>query len=144
MSDIERLHDELEAMFTELWQRPRFSGSRPGFRPPVDVVRTEKPAELRVVVDLAGVDPASIQIVVDAHALLITGQRRPQHQPGGVSYHQLEIQYGSFERRFSLPEPIEPGSARASYERGLLTIRLPIARAPQPQERVSIAIRTKR
>ena len=144
MSDIERLHDELEAMFTELWQRPRFSGARAGFRPPVDVVRTAKPPELRVVVDLAGVDPSTIQIVVDERALLIAGQRAPHHPAGRVSYHQLEIQYGPFERRFTLPEVVDPGAARASYERGLLTIRLPIAPVPQRHERVSITIRTRR
>src|SRR5581483_1037752 len=72
--DIERLEIELGEMFTELWHGPRFSGVRRGFRPKIDVIRTEEPAELRVVVDLAGVDPADVHVVVAEQALVGAGQ----------------------------------------------------------------------
>jgi hypothetical protein len=39
-SDIDRLHDEIQELIDELWQVPRFTGARPGFRPQVDCVRT--------------------------------------------------------------------------------------------------------
>jgi len=51
--DIKRLHSELEDVFNELWHGPRFGVPRRGFRPHIDVMRTEEPDELRVVVDLA-------------------------------------------------------------------------------------------
>ena len=38
--DIERLHSELEDIFTEIWHGPRFTAPRRGFRPPIDLVRT--------------------------------------------------------------------------------------------------------
>ena len=47
--DIKRLHSELEDVFNELWHGPRFGVPRRGFRPHIDVMRTEEPDELRVV-----------------------------------------------------------------------------------------------
>src|SRR2546421_5607003 len=88
--DIKRLHSELEDVFNELWHGPRFGVPRRGFRPHIDVMRTEEPDELRVVVDLAGVDPADVQIVVHERALVIAGQRRRLHPDGRASYHLLE------------------------------------------------------
>ena len=140
--DIERLHSELEDMFNELWHGPRFSAPRRGFRPSIDVVRTEEPDELRVIVDLAGVDPADVHIVVHERALLIAGQRRRLHPDCRLSYHLMEIEYGPFERRIGLPEHVDPEGARATYERGLLTVLLPVAAAPPRQDRVSIEVRT--
>ena len=140
--DIERLHSELEDMFNELWHGPRFSAPRRGFRPSIDVVRTEEPDELRVIVDLAGVDPADVHIVVHERALLIAGQRRRLHPDCRLSYHLLEIEYGLFKRRIGLPEHVDPAGARATYERGLLTILLPVTASPPPKERISIRVRT--
>src|SRR5712691_11607595 len=72
--DIERVHSELEEVFNVLWHGPRFTVPRRGFRPHLDVVRTEEPDELRVTVDLAGVDPADVHVAVHERALLIAGQ----------------------------------------------------------------------
>jgi HSP20 family protein len=140
--DIDRLHAELEDVFSELWHGPRFSVPRRGFRPRIDVVRSHEPDELHVTADLAGVDPAEVHVVVHERALLIAGKRRRQHPESRPSYHLLEIEYGQFERRIALPEPVDPDGARAQYERGLLTIRLPVTTAPPRPERVSIRVRT--
>ena len=115
---------------------------RRGFRPRIDVVRTEDPDELRVTVDLAGVDPGDIHIAVHERALLIAGQRRRLHPDCRLSYHLMEMEYGPFERRIGLPEHVDPEGARAVYERGLLVIRLPVAAAPPRQARISIQVRT--
>jgi HSP20 family protein len=139
--DIERLHAELEDVFNELWHGPRFTVPRRGFRPRIDVVRTEDPDELRVTVDLAGVDPADVQIAVHERALVITGLRQRLHPDCRLSYHLMEIEYGPFERRIALPEHVDPEGARAAYQHGLLLIRLPVTAAPPRQERVSIQVR---
>ena len=138
----ERVHSELEELFTELWHGPRFAAPRRGFRPRIDVVRTEEPDELRVTVDLAGVDPGDVHIVVHERALLVAGQRRRLHPDCRLSYHLMEIEYGPFERRIGLPEHVDPEGARATYERGLLTVLLPVTTAPPRQERVLIRVRT--
>jgi HSP20 family protein len=140
---MKRLHSELEDLVGELWQGPRFGVQRVGFRPRIDVMRTESPDELRVVVDLAGVDPADVQIVVHGRALVIAGGRRRIHPQERLSYYLLEIEHGQFERRIGLPVDVDPDRARATYDRGLLVVTLPVASAPPRGEgRITITVRT--
>jgi len=144
--DIDRLHEELEELFAELWRGPRLTAHRPGFRPHVDTFRTDDPPELRIVVDLAGVDPAEVEIVVAGRELLVSGLRRrpgpdPECRP---SYYQMEIEHGPFERRIRLPEDADASGAKATYARGLLTVVLPIAPRPTRAAKVSIPVRTSR
>jgi len=47
--DIDRLQGEIEELFADLWQVPRFAGMRHGFRPAVDCFVTEDPHQLNVV-----------------------------------------------------------------------------------------------
>ena len=142
--DIERLQSELEAMMTELWHGPRFSGLRRGFRPQIDVIRTDDPQEFRIVAELAGVDPADLHLVVDETSIVVSGERRRTNPECRFSYYQLEIEHGRFERRIVLPEPIDPDAAQATYTHGLLTVRLPIAPARARHERVLIEVRQVR
>ena len=136
--DFERLQGEIQDLIDELWQVPRFSGLRRGFRPAIDVFVTEDPPELHVVVELAGVDPATVQLFADERTLVFAGERR---RPGGARrYQQMEIEYGPFQRRIALAERVDPSEARAEYRRGLLTIVLPIAQSRPVQERVTIQV----
>lgn len=125
--DIDRLQGEIEELFADLWQVPRFSGLRSGFRPAVDCFTVEEPPQLVVVVELAGVDPASIEVVVEERALTISGERQRPRVAGQV-YQQAEIEYGRFERRIGLGRDIDTAAADAEYEAGLLTVTLPIAK----------------
>jgi HSP20 family protein len=135
--ELEGAAEEIEQLFADLWQVFPFSrGMRRGYRPEVDVYRTDDPAGLTVVVELPGVDPSNVQVVASPRALLIAGERNRPKESG--HYQQMEIDYGPFQRQVTLDEDIDPDSATATYERGLLTVRLPIA--PRPAERQSISI----
>jgi HSP20 family protein len=123
--DVDKLQEEIEELFADLWQVPRFSGIRHGFRPNVDCFHTDEPHALTVVVELPGVDPGSVQIVVGERLLLITGERRRPKVQGRV-YQQMEIESGPFERQVRLVEHVDPERARASLENGVLTIELPV------------------
>jgi HSP20 family protein len=137
--DADRLHEEIEDLFNELWQVPRFVGQRRGFRPNVDSYRTTEPPELTVVVELPGVDPAGVQVVVDARALLVSGER-PRPKADGRVYEQMEIEYGPFQRLVRLPADVDPEHAKAEYERGVLRITLPVIAKPSPGGRVTIEV----
>jgi len=146
--DVDRLQEEIEELFADLWQVPRFVGARHGFRPNVDCFHTADPHELTVVVELPGVDPATVQVVA-AERLLVVGERvlaiagerpRPKVDGGGVSYQQMEIEYGPFKRQVRLPEKVDPKRAHARYEHGVVTITLPVTDRPAPRGRVSIEV----
>jgi HSP20 family molecular chaperone IbpA len=52
----------------------------------------------------------------------------------------MEIEYGPFQRQITLADDIDPERASATYDRGMLTVRLPLAPRPAPQESVSIEV----
>jgi HSP20 family protein len=134
------LRDEIDELFADLWQVSRLSGLRRGFRPEVDSFRTEDPPTFTVVVEIAGIDPDQISVMAAEGTLVISGERRRQASERRI-YQQIEIEYGTFERAVRVPEDVDLSQAEARYERGLLTIQLPIvAKAPKPQ-RVPIEIR---
>ena len=124
------LPDEIEELFVELWQLPGFASQRGRYRPQVDCYRTDDPPAVTVVVDLAGIDPDDVDITVSERTVTIVGQRCRPRLAGRVSYRQMEIEYGRFQRRIALAEDVDPEQAEAHYERGLLTIVMPLAQKP--------------
>jgi len=138
---IDRLRGEMEELFADLWQVPRFTRRRGGFRPQIDSYRTERPAALTVVVELAGIDPSKIQIFADERTLIVSGERRRPRCTGRF-YQQMEIDYGRFQRQVALSDDIDVSVSKATYRRGVLTIVLPLAKKPVPAERVTIPVRT--
>jgi HSP20 family protein len=126
-----RLHEEIEELFADLWQVPRFAGLHRGFRPNVDSFLTEDPRELTVVVDLPGVDPASLKVVAHERTLVVAGERARAKVEGAI-YQQMEIEYGPFQRQIRLSEDVDPEAARARFDRGVLTVTLPVAATPAP------------
>ena len=140
---IDRLRGEMEELFADLWQVPRFTRRRGGFRPQIDCYRTERPAALTVVVELAGIDPTKVQIYADERTLVVSGERR-RPRCAGRMYQQMEIDYGRFTRQVALGEDVDVAASKATYRRGVLTIVLPLAKKPAPPERVTIEIRSGR
>jgi len=132
-----RLQGEIQELIDELWQVPRFSGLRRGFRPQVDVVRVADPPAFEVVIELAGADPEDVRVYCDATTLVVAGERKRR---GRGRYFHMEIEYGPFERRIDFSDHVDPSAATADYDRGLLTIVLPVAKRAPVQERVVISL----
>jgi HSP20 family protein len=140
VADFDRLRSEMEDLFADLWQGRRLVGPRRGFRPAVDVYRTDRPPVVTVVCDLAGVDPADVELSVADGVLSITGVRRRASAGEQAVYHQIELDHGPFERRIPIGEEVDSDRAEAAYDRGLLTVRLPLVRQPRPPAKVLIAV----
>jgi HSP20 family protein len=135
----ERDVDKLEELFADLWQVPRFAGLRHGFRPNIDCFHTDEPHALTVVAELPGVDPRSIRIAVGERVLVISGERLRPRVPGRV-YQQMEIEYGTFQRQVRLAEDVDPETASAAFENGVLTILLPVATTAPARGRITIEV----
>ncbi len=137
--DIDQLQNEIQELFADLWQVPRFSGMRRSFRPQVDCYRTAEPAQLTVLIELPGVDPEAVELVIAEGTLYIAGDRkRPRCE--GQSYQQMELDYGPFRRQVQLGADVDVERARATYERGILRVVLPIAKRTPVGARVLIEV----
>jgi HSP20 family protein len=139
-NEDEKLLEEIEELFADLWQVPRFSGVRHGFRPNVDSFHTDDPHTLTVVVELPGVDPQSVKVMVGGErVLLIAGERKRPQVPGRV-YQQMEIEYGPFQRQVRLSEDVDPARTKATFERGILIVELPVVEKPPTGGRYRITV----
>lgn len=138
--DIDDLAGEIQELFADMWQVPRFSaGLRQGYRPQADCYRTEDPPALTVIVELPGVDPASVEVVVAGRALTVSGDRARPKTPG-AHYLAMEIEYGTFQRRIELGDEVDPTNVTATYDQGMLRVVLPLT-PKTPQENVSIEVK---
>jgi HSP20 family protein len=137
--DADKLQEEIEELFADLWQVPRFSGLRHGFRPNVDCFHTDDPHALTVVVELPGVDPQSVRVVAGERLLVVAGERKRPPAPGRV-YQQMEIEYGPFQRQVRLAEDVDPERANARFEHGVLTVELPVVDKAPPAGRYRITV----
>ena len=103
--------------------RGRRSGFLELWRPPSEVF--ECGDDLIVRIEIAGLAPEDLDVIVERDELLVRGERTAGNPGGPRLYHESRIRYGSFETGVRLPFPVNVGEASADYVDGLLTIRLP-------------------
>ena len=89
--------------------------------PPTDVYEIEAGYVVRV--EIAGMREDNFELAIENNILRISGHR--PDLPERRAYHQMEIQFGKFEIAVGLPAPVDVENARAQYEDGFLTIKLP-------------------
>ncbi|WP_298821124.1 Hsp20/alpha crystallin family protein [Chloroflexus sp.] len=94
--------------------------------PPLNVFETDR--EMVVVLELAGVDPATLQIEAFPEFVRIAGARQLSLPPGLRRLHRMEIAAGVFQIEVPFERPIDPDQTSARALHGLLEIRLPFAR----------------
>ena len=131
------MKSEMEELFADLCQVPRLVARRAGFRPALDVYRTDDPRAITVVLELAGIDPSEVDAAIVDGVLIVRG-RRSRSAGDRRFYQHIEIDYGIFERRVQLNEEVDSEAATATYENGLLSIHLPLANKSPAAVKVTI------
>jgi HSP20 family protein len=123
-----RMKRLMENMFGH-WSGQSISAS-PKFQPAADIYET--PQALIIRMELAGLNKADLSLTVHRQELVVVGRRRfPQADPV-QRFHRLEIEYGSFERRFHLPRAVDETGVEAEYNNGILIIKLLWRQASPP------------
>jgi HSP20 family protein len=130
--ELDRFRKEMEEAFADLCQVPRLVTRGRAFRPRVDVFRMDDPPAITVVAELAGIDPDDVDLSVAEGVLVIAGHRRRAAR-APAAYLHMELDYGRFERRLPLVEPVDADRIEAVYDRGLLRVTLPVA-PPRPRK----------
>lgn len=78
-------------------------------------------------IEAPGMKPGDFSLLVDDDELIVRGTKRMDREEKNARYHLVETAYGRFERRIPLPCEVDADRARATYERGVLHVRLPRA-----------------
>ena len=75
--------------------------------------------------DLPGIDPDDIEVSMDKGILTIKGERRSETTEQTDRFARIERRYGSFHRRFALPDSADPEGIQARGRHGVLEIIIP-------------------
>ena len=110
-----------ERMHRELFRPAGTRARQPAWEPPVDILETE--FDVLAFVALPGVDPDSVEAVIDNGELVIGGARTYPPELRTAVIHRLELPQGRFYRRLRLPAGHYSGVRRAVVD-GCLVITL--------------------
>lgn len=127
-SSLERMRQELDRWI----ESARSQGGRAldifGLRgeqkvaPRLDLIETDE--DIRVVMDLPGVDPNLIQVTIIGNMLTIKGHKPPTPTEANQEVHLNERSQGDFERSIPMPTPVNADDVSAESKNGVLTVLL--------------------
>jgi HSP20 family protein len=143
--ELSSLQAEMNRLFQTFFDTPASgSGSGSGgnsglrrWRPPMDLVETEDHFVLRA--DLPGVDENDVKVELEDSVLTISGERRHEQEVKQGGYYRIERASGNFARQLTLPDGVDADAVEASFDKGVLEVRIPKPAEHQPR-RVAISV----
>lgn len=99
--------------------------------PSVDIV--EKKDQYIIHADVPGMKADDIEVTMENGILSLKGHREVVNQDEGDRFSRMERIYGSFHRRFSIPDAADSKRIDAKFENGVLTITIPKGEELKPR-----------
>jgi len=120
-------------LLSSLFDTPTFpqSASR-RWIPAIDLVETEGEFVLRA--DLPGLSEQDVDIELEDNVLTLSGERKSEHEEHKAGYYRAERSSGSFRRTLTLPEGVDAEAVTASFDRGVLEVRVPKPEQRKPRK----------
>jgi HSP20 family protein len=113
------------------------AGALRRWAPAMDLVETDDHFVLRA--DLPGLEEGDVSIEFQDSVLTLSGERRSEHEDSREGYHRVERAYGQFSRALTLPDGVDADAIEASFDRGVLEVRIPKPAERKPR-RVEIGV----
>jgi HSP20 family protein len=131
--ELMSLRSAMDRLFEDsVVHRPFGTGFETTWSLPLDVTRTSD--ALVVEAALPGIKPDDVEITVEDGTLSIRGEYREERNDGQGEALVSEIRRGSVSRAITLPTGLEPDKATASFEHGVLSLRIPKAESVKPRQ----------
>ena len=131
--ELMSLRSAMDRLFEDSFvRRPLAQGFDSSVGLPLDVTRTAD--ALVVEAALPGIKPEDVEITVEDGTLSIRGEFRDERSEGEGETLVSEIRRGAVARAIALPTGLEPDKATATFEHGVLTLRIPKAESVKPRQ----------
>ena len=104
--------------------------------PAVDI--KEEDDHFQIMADIPGVAPEDIEVKMEKGILSISGERKAEHEEKKEGYKRIERTYGSFLRRFSLPDSADPENITAKSKNGSLEVIVGKRKTENQSRRITI------
>jgi HSP20 family protein len=137
--EIDSLQGEMNRLFSTFFDTPTTrSGAGNGgaasrrWLPAMDLIETDEHFVLKA--DLPGMTQDDVNIEVENNVLTVSGERKTEHEAKHEGYYRLERATGAFSRSLTLPEGIDPEAVTATFDNGVLEVRIPKPVQAQPRK----------
>jgi len=128
---VDMLHRDLDRLAARQVAAGDSDAAVTDWVPAVDIIEEKDRFLLRA--DVPGVDPADIEVSMDAGVLSIAGQRVQESRSEDAGLQRMERVSGRFFRRFSLPDTADAENIKAQCRNGILEVSIP--KQPEVQAR---------
>jgi HSP20 family protein len=141
--ELTTLQNEMNRLFSTFFDNPvggAGNGNGQSLRrwvPAMDLVETADHFVLKA--DLPGLGPDDVNIEVEDNVLTVSGERKVEHETQREGFYRVERASGAFRRSLTLPEGVALDDIAASFDKGVLEIRIPKPEERKPRK-VSIAV----
>jgi HSP20 family protein len=139
--ELTTLQNEMNRLFSTFFDNPAGNGANGSalrrWVPAMDLVETEDHFILSA--DLPGLDAGDVNIEVEDNVLTVSGTRKVEHETQREGFYRLERASGDFRRSLTLPEGVKLEDIAASFDKGVLEIRIPKPEQRKPRK-VEIAV----
>ncbi|MDQ3572903.1 MAG: Hsp20/alpha crystallin family protein [Actinomycetota bacterium] len=138
--ELDSLQGEMNRLFDTFFGNGGTAGSRSRrWVPAMDLLEEEDALVLRA--DLPGLDRDHVSIEVKDRVLTVSGERKDEHTEKADGFYRVERAFGGFSRSLTLPDGIASDQIQATFDKGVLEVRIPKPEERQPQ-RIEIGAET--
>lgn len=134
------IEKEMQDVFDRLTMRPLWDETFE-WKPATDVFK--EAGHLVVRAEIPGIDVGDLEVVVEEGMLKISGTKTVEKEIDEADHYMKQCRYGSFRRDLMLPEGVTAEDIDASFDNGVLTVRVPLpeemAEEPKP---VKVEVKT--
>ena len=131
--DLITLREAMDRLFEESFVRPSTRQLTLSERTPLAVDVYETDEEVVVKTALPGIDLDDIDVSIARNTLTIKAETKAEAEVEEDRYLCRERRFGAYARSLTLPVAVEAEEAEASYENGVLTLRLPKVEEAKPK-----------
>jgi HSP20 family protein len=139
--ELGTIQNEMNRLFNTFFESPAGPGNGQQtlrrWIPAMDLVETNEEFVLRA--DLPGLSEGDVNIELEDSVLTISGERKAEHEERKEGYYRVERSSDAFSRSLTLPEGVDPDAVKASFDRGVLEVRVPKPEAKKPRK-VAISV----
>src|SRR5512144_806299 len=130
----------MNRLFSTVFDAPTGPGNGGTLRrwmPAMDLLETADHFVLRA--DLPGMTQDDVKIELEENTLTVSGERKAEHAERQEGFYRVERAFGSFSRSLSLPKGVDGEAVTASFDNGVLEVRIPKPEERKPR-RIAIAV----
>jgi HSP20 family protein len=135
VGELNSIQNEMNRLFNTFFETTGNQGGQTTGRrwlPAMDLVESGEEFVLRA--DLPGLSEDDVNIELEDNVLTVSGERKAEHEQRQEGYYRLERASGSFSRSLTLPEGVDPEKVQASFDRGVLEVRIPKPEQRKPRK----------